>query len=129
MSRQVTGGNWVELPAGAWQHTKRRVSSCQARARGRSCCAASACASLVHHMLTGCCFCAPSHRHSPLTPCCQVEVDIMFNRLLSHPPEGRHSGMAKFRILSVDIECAGRKVRQRVGCRYAPAAHAPLLQH
>jgi hypothetical protein len=28
---QVTGGNWVELPAGAWQNTKRPVSSCQAR--------------------------------------------------------------------------------------------------
>ena len=37
----------------------------------------------------------------------------MFDRLVSHAPEGRHSGMAKFRILSVDIECAGRKVRRR----------------
>ena len=26
---QVTGGNWVQLPQGAWQHTKRRVSTCQ----------------------------------------------------------------------------------------------------
>ena len=26
---QVTGGNWVQLPPGAWQHTKRRVSTCQ----------------------------------------------------------------------------------------------------
>ncbi len=99
----MTGGNWVELPAGAWQHTKRRVSSCQARAH------AAAVAPRLHvpascrTVLTVSCFCAPSHRHSPLTPCCQVEVDIMFNRLLSHPPEGRHSGMAKFRILSVDI--------------------------
>ena len=31
LSLQVTGGNWVELPAGAWQHTKRRVSNSQAR--------------------------------------------------------------------------------------------------
>jgi DNA polymerase delta subunit 1 len=30
---KVTGGNWVELPAGAWQNTKRPVSSCQARCR------------------------------------------------------------------------------------------------
>ncbi len=38
----------------------------------------------------------------------------MFNRIVSLPPEGRHSGMSKFRILSVDIECAGRKVWQRL---------------
>ena len=29
LASQVTGGNWVQLPPGAWQHTKRRVSTCQ----------------------------------------------------------------------------------------------------
>ena len=34
----------------------------------------------------------------------------MYNQLISHASEGKYSGLAKFRILSVDIECSGRKV-------------------
>lgn len=40
---------------------------------------------------------------------CQLEVDVLFDKLVSHAPEPPHSGMSKFRILSVDIECCGRK--------------------
>lgn len=40
---------------------------------------------------------------------CQIEVDIMYDKLISHPAEGEYSKLAPFRILSVDIECAGRK--------------------
>jgi hypothetical protein len=35
----------------------------------------------------------------------------MYNQLVSHASEGKYSGLGKFRILSVDIECSGRKVR------------------
>lgn len=33
--------------------------------------------------------------------------------LISHAPEGEWAKMAPFRILSTDIECAGRKVGHR----------------
>lgn len=40
---------------------------------------------------------------------CQIEVDIMYDKIVSHAAEGEYSKLAPFRILSVDIECAGRK--------------------
>ncbi|XP_019263187.1 PREDICTED: DNA polymerase delta catalytic subunit isoform X1 [Nicotiana attenuata] len=39
----------------------------------------------------------------------QLEFDCLYSDLISHPPEGEFSKMAPFRILSFDIECAGRK--------------------
>lgn len=40
---------------------------------------------------------------------CQLEFDCIYKDLISHVPEGEFSKMAPFRILSFDIECAGRK--------------------
>ncbi|EYU19049.1 hypothetical protein MIMGU_mgv1a019916mg, partial [Erythranthe guttata] len=40
---------------------------------------------------------------------CQLEFYCLFSDLISHAPEGEFSTMAPFRILSFDIECAGRK--------------------
>ncbi|XP_063359569.1 DNA polymerase delta catalytic subunit [Cydia amplana] len=40
---------------------------------------------------------------------CQIEVDIAWNAFIAHQPEGEWSKVAPFRILSFDIECAGRK--------------------
>jgi len=40
---------------------------------------------------------------------CQLEVDVLYDKLVSHTPEPPHSALSKFRILSMDIECAGRK--------------------
>lgn len=42
---------------------------------------------------------------------CQLEAHLHYSRLVSHAPEGEWAKMAPFRILSVDIECQGRKVR------------------
>ncbi|CAG7821425.1 unnamed protein product [Allacma fusca] len=39
----------------------------------------------------------------------QIEVDIAYTSLISHAPEDEWSKLAPFRILSFDIECAGRK--------------------
>ena len=39
----------------------------------------------------------------------QVEVDVAWDKLISHAPEGDWSTVAPIRILSFDIECAGRK--------------------
>ncbi|KAK9314188.1 DNA polymerase family B-domain-containing protein [Lipomyces starkeyi] len=40
---------------------------------------------------------------------CQLEVSIPYEDLISHPSEGEWLKMAPLRILSFDIECAGRK--------------------
>eukprot|EP00053_Salpingoeca_punica_P017130 m.163926 g.163926 ORF g.163926 m.163926 type:complete len:1070 (-) comp17121_c0_seq2:836-4045(-) len=40
---------------------------------------------------------------------CQIEVDVAVDRFISHPPEGEWLKVAPYRILSFDIECAGRK--------------------
>ena len=40
---------------------------------------------------------------------CQIELDISWEELISHLPEGEWQKIAPMRILSFDIECAGRK--------------------
>ncbi|KXJ93306.1 DNA polymerase delta catalytic subunit [Microdochium bolleyi] len=40
---------------------------------------------------------------------CQIEAEISYHQLVSHEPKGEWSKMAPLRILSFDIECAGRK--------------------
>ncbi|XP_055902016.1 DNA polymerase delta catalytic subunit [Eupeodes corollae] len=40
---------------------------------------------------------------------CQIEVDVAFDKFIAHEPEGEWGKVAPFRILSFDIECAGRK--------------------
>lgn len=40
---------------------------------------------------------------------CQIEVDVSWTDLIVHAPEGDWATVANFRILSFDIECAGRK--------------------
>ena len=42
---------------------------------------------------------------------CQLEAHLHYSQLVSHAPEGEWAKMAPFRILSLDIECQGRKVR------------------
>merc|ERR1719244_634795 len=39
----------------------------------------------------------------------QLEVDVAWDKFISHAPEGDWSDVAPFRVLSFDIECAGRK--------------------
>ncbi|KAF7494803.1 DNA polymerase delta catalytic subunit [Sarcoptes scabiei] len=40
---------------------------------------------------------------------CQIEVDVPFDKFIAHEPEAQWSTIAPFRVLSFDIECAGRK--------------------
>ncbi|KAJ2975259.1 hypothetical protein NQ176_g5615 [Zarea fungicola] len=40
---------------------------------------------------------------------CQIEAEINYHDLIAHKPEGDWAKMAPLRILSFDIECAGRK--------------------
>ncbi|KAH7681090.1 DNA-directed DNA polymerase protein [Dioscorea alata] len=53
---------------------------------------------------------------------CQLEVDCLYSELISHAPEGEFSKMAPFRILSFDIECAGRKGL------FPEPSHDPVIQ-
>lgn len=48
------------------------------------------------------------HQHERQTNC-QIEAQISYRDLIAHKPEGEWSKMAPLRILSFDIECAGRK--------------------
>lgn len=40
---------------------------------------------------------------------CQLEVDVAFNEIVAHKPEGEWNKIAPLRVLSLDIECQGRK--------------------
>jgi DNA polymerase delta subunit 1 len=40
---------------------------------------------------------------------CQIEAEVGYRDLITHKPEGEWAKMAPLRILSFDIECAGRK--------------------
>lgn len=53
---------------------------------------------------------------------CQIEAEINYKDLISHEPKGEWSKMAPLRILSFDIECAGRK-----GI-FPEANHDPVIQ-
>lgn len=53
---------------------------------------------------------------------CQIEAEVGYRDLIAHKPEGEWSKMAPLRILSFDIECAGRK-----GI-FPEANHDPVIQ-
>lgn len=53
---------------------------------------------------------------------CQLEFDCLYSELISYAPEGDFSKMAPFRILSFDIECAGRKGH------FPEPTHDPVIQ-
>ncbi|KAG0721763.1 DNA polymerase delta catalytic subunit [Chionoecetes opilio] len=69
---------------------------------------------MVDTHLVGCCWVElPAgswsvRTHDPQTRC-QLEVDVAWNKFRVHEPEGEWARVAPFRILSFDIECAGRK--------------------
>ncbi|XP_078434058.1 DNA polymerase delta subunit 1 [Wolffia australiana] len=53
---------------------------------------------------------------------CQLELECLYSELVSHVPDGEFSKMAPFRILSFDIECAGRKGH------FPEPNHDPVIQ-
>lgn len=46
---------------------------------------------------------------NPLISTCQIEADCYYEDLISHKPDGEWIKVAPLRILSFDIECAGRE--------------------
>ncbi|PHH79304.1 hypothetical protein CDD80_5205 [Ophiocordyceps camponoti-rufipedis] len=53
---------------------------------------------------------------------CQIEAEVCYLDLVAHKPDGEWAKMAPLRILSFDIECAGRK-----GI-FPEANHDPVIQ-
>ncbi|KAK2864970.1 DNA-directed DNA polymerase delta [Arthroderma sp. PD_2] len=47
----------------------------------------------------------PGQRHSN----CQIEASVHYRDMIAHPNDGEWAKMAPLRVLSFDIECAGRK--------------------
>ncbi|GFO41579.1 DNA polymerase [Plakobranchus ocellatus] len=76
----VVGCNWIELPAGKYHVRKSGQHGISSSGTGL-----------------------------PMVSRCQLEVDISWEDFISHPAEGEWSKVAPFRILSFDIECAGRR--------------------
>nr|BAJ78751.1 DNA polymerase delta catalytic subunit [Euborellia plebeja] len=68
---------------------------------------------MVDTEISGCCWITlPATKWSTMaypTTRCQFECNIAWDQLIAHAPEGEWSKVAPFRILSFDIECAGRK--------------------
>lgn len=88
---QIVGMNWLEIKAGGWQHKRDKISSCQYEIECE-------CVPLPPLSL------APRRR-----PELTLEPPCSHTALISHEAVGDWSGVAPLRILSFDIECAGRK--------------------
>ena len=104
VDRDVVGCNWLTVPAGKWRsrvplRTKpvSRGADADEDMGGASSSTSAAFGPTV----------PPSSSLSAVTHC-QLEVDVAFADLTSHKPDGEWLGIAPLRILSFDIECAGR---------------------
>lgn len=80
---QIVGCNWIEIPAKKYKIRSNRHTREIEFANSRSS--------------------ADSDSN------CQIEIDVFYSDLISHVPEGEWSAVAPLRVLSFDIECAGRK--------------------
>lgn len=100
VDRGLVGGAWVTLPAGKYAlgpaPGAAPATHCQV---GRVWCGLAASRARAE----------PADPLSHVSPQPQVEAHIHASRLVGHPPDGPWSRLAPLRVLSVDIECAGRK--------------------
>lgn len=104
VDNKVLGCNWIECPPGKY------------RLRGVAGYAHSS-ADLGNSGFSVYGKCGPT----PISKC-QIELDISYEDFISHPAEGEWQKIAPVRILSFDIECAGRK-----GV-FPEAEHDPVIQ-
>ncbi|XP_018620048.2 DNA polymerase delta catalytic subunit [Scleropages formosus] len=75
----MVGCSWIELPAGKYRVREEKGLA------------------------------DPELGHPTKVSLCQYEVDVAWTHLVSHPAEGDWQRIAPLRVLSFDIECAGRK--------------------
>ncbi|XP_074872198.1 DNA polymerase delta catalytic subunit isoform X2 [Carettochelys insculpta] len=79
VDRDVVGCNWIQLPPGKYQLRPEQPLG------------------------------EPPKGGPAKVSLCQLEMDVGWADFLSHPPEGEWQHIAPLRVLSFDIECAGRK--------------------
>ncbi|XP_060111444.1 DNA polymerase delta catalytic subunit [Heteronotia binoei] len=79
VDRDIVGCNWIELPAGKYRLRQEQPA-------GES-----------------------NKENPPKLSLCQLEADVAWTDFISHSPEGEWQRISPLRILSFDIECAGRK--------------------
>ena len=92
----IVGCNWIVCPPGSYT-LRRPAHSSQSNGLHTSTCPS-----------TGFTMIGATASASPRTKC-QVELDVGWEGLVSHAAEGEWQKIAPVRILSFDIECAGRK--------------------
>lgn len=80
---QIVGCNWIEIPASTYKVRKNRH---------------------VEALFTD-----NDYSSEDSSSTCQIEIDVYYTDMISHAPEGEWSAVAPLRVLSYDIECAGRK--------------------
>ena len=102
----VVGCNWIECPPGLYS-LRRPTPSPQSNGYHMSTCPSTGFSTIGST--------------SPKTKC-QIELDIEWEDVVSHAAEGEWEKVAPVRILSFDIECAGRK-----GV-FPEAEHDPVIQ-
>ena len=93
----IVGCNWIELPAGKYSlrsqsHNLQNVTNGVCPNTGFTIAESGE---------------ASGNRLPPQTKC-QIEIDVSFKDLVSHPVEGEWQKIAPLRILSFKIKCAGR---------------------
>ncbi|XP_004365086.2 DNA polymerase delta1 catalytic subunit [Capsaspora owczarzaki ATCC 30864] len=111
---KVTGCSWIELPAGKWQLRTHQGSEENHDAFGKKGKGSSLFSNTYGDSAggsgkTGLAAAVAGALAVSRTSHCQIEVDVAWDAFISHGAEGEWSKIAPIRILSFDIECAGRK--------------------
>lgn len=112
----VVGCCWIELPKGRYRvREEKSMGDTDSQYPGK---VGPGYILHVAHWVIQSMYCQPinsgvhscSHPFSALqVSLCQYEVDVGWTDLISHPAEGDWQRIAPLRVLSFDIECAGRK--------------------
>jgi DNA polymerase delta subunit 1 len=110
----IVGCNWIELPAGKYsiRSAITRGLTQQLRIQSRSIEWQSS--NVFEHSL---------HEFR-----CQIELDVWSHHIISHAAEGDWQRIAPLRIMSYDIECAGRKGSNRQRTRQENETYRELIR-
>jgi DNA polymerase delta subunit 1 len=93
VDQSIVGCNWLQLPAGTYAVRRGGAGD---GGGGKSAVGSGGGAGAGGWPL-------PRKTH------CQLEVDVVYDAIISHAPDGEWQRVAPVRILSFDIECMGRK--------------------
>jgi len=121
IDNDISGCNWLEMPAGTYA-VRPGMDTVAARESGSSAAAVAGTPAGATLQRGG----AGTGKLVPgkakATSYAQIELDIVFDSIISHAAEGEWQRIAPARILSFDIECASRKGH------FPAAEHDPVIQ-